>query len=577
MIAKRQSHASSKASRLRDRAAGHRRHSVDITKSLRLRAECHLCRGMALSVIEGTADNVPADRGIEICSLEKSGKSGLRPENATTRLWLLRDRLAKKRSSDVEIKALAREYLARLERDVRERLVMAILAQLPDDLSPSESLVASKNLFGLREAIRERRPRTARRMGRPFSLMLDRLLRVGERSFYVRGEIANHGAPVGAVTAVSPEGWRIELAGSRPEGAETSRFCSFFRVPSASPLSLGWVFELSDNEGTVVETSGPPVIEDRTQAQASLLADMEKLAGGRDLASHIGPAMAELLNARREAAVPASAVSIGPHTGDADISLIVTVDERISWYEQQLIQIASDPELTTLEIIYVVQSPACAAELLDRAHQLHDLYGLSMKFVVPREPMTVAQGMNQAAQLARGRLLVLSRNSVLPANPGWIGRMARFHDSTPGAGAVGAKMLYPAGDSVSSAGMRMIRCANDGICRAQPRMRGLHRRFAAANATETIAATAEGCLLVSAQSLRSVGGLHDAYLRREAAHIDLCLRLGSAGRENWYLPDVEALDFDDAIAAPAELRFDEWLLNQQWRERMAALASSAAN
>jgi hypothetical protein len=394
--------------------------------------------------------------------------------------------------------------------------------------------------------------------------------------FYVSGQFDNHGAPIRRLTAVSPEGWRVELAPSfslRTLDTLVSKFCAHFELPLSSPLSDGWIFELADVDGATVESTAPAVVVDRAVVRKCLLADLEHAPKDDEtvLGQQIGPAIAQLQSMGRAAAEPARIQTIGPRPKDVDVSLIVTLDERIDLFEQQLIQFALDPDLARAELMYALQSPQPAAELLDRAGQLHDLYGLSMRFVVPREAITAAQAVNSAAEVAGGRLLFITRSSILPTDPGWLSRLARFYDASPAAGAVGAKLLYPTGHSVSSAGVDIAKSASDGRWQVQPRCRGLHRLFSAANTTGRVAAVADG-FLISAQALRGSGCWNDLYLSREYAQTDFCLRLRATGRENSYLCDIEFLSFNDAAAPPAEMRFDGWLFKHLWQDQIAALA-----
>jgi len=574
-------------------AQSRRPSEADAKGKLRIRAACRLCRDLELIVAAAPDSSAWAENVVPVCSLRQSIYNGAGSKNHSTHLWLIRQRSVGNRAPEVDIKTFAREYLAGLEGSVREQLLKNLLAHIPPNLAPAEAIATSENLHRLREAIRERQPRRIDPLRRQFGLNIDRILRIGERSFYVCGQFHNCGATIGRLTGVSPEGYRIELARTchvypphHAEGSpttlqvngngETARFCALFELPFASPLSVGWVFEWADANGTAVEATAPAVIEDQPMVRASLLKELESGSDADEtlLAQQLGSALAQLQSRRRAAAPPVRTQTVGRLPDDADVSLIVALDERIDLFEQQLVQFAFDADLARVELVYVLESPSFAAELLDRARQLHDVYGLPMRFVVPGESITAAQAVNHAAEVAHGRLLLLTRNAVLPTEPGWLSRMVRFYESKPAVGAVGAKLLYPAGDSVSAAGVQIVKFPSEGTWRVQPRCRGLHRRFVAANVTGQVAAVGEGCLLVSAQSLRDVRLLNDAYLGREFVHVDFCLRLRAAGRENWYLSDVELLHFDNAAGTPAVGRFDGWLFNQLWHDQIDALAAT---
>ena len=154
-------------------------------------------------------------------------------------------------------------------------------------------------------------------------------------------------------------------------------------------------------------------------------------------------------------------VQYGTPSESPEVSIIVPLYQRIDFLEQQLAQFVHDPEILQAELIYVLDSPELADNLRDTAAQLHALYRVPFRVVMLEANAGFSGVNNVGARLARGRLLLLLNSDVLPDKPGWLGKMIRFYDSTPGIGALAPKLLYE-DDSLQHAGLYFYR-QRDGL------------------------------------------------------------------------------------------------------------------
>ena len=146
---------------------------------------------------------------------------------------------------------------------------------------------------------------------------------------------------------------------------------------------------------------------------------------------------------------------------------------------------------------------------------------------------------NAGACLARGRLLLLLNSDVLPDEPGWLGRMRDFYDSTPDIGALGAEAplrgrLDPARGHV----LLPARRARE-VGRRATTSRACTAAFPAANVARAVPVVSGACMMIDRVLYEELGGLTRLYVQGDYEDSDLCLRLSQAGRENWYLPDAE--------------------------------------
>jgi GT2 family glycosyltransferase len=173
--------------------------------------------------------------------------------------------------------------------------------------------------------------------------------------------------------------------------------------------------------------------------------------------------------------------------------------------------------------------------------------------------------MNAGASVARGTLLLLLNSDVLPAEPGWLGRMQAFRDATPNIGALGPKLLYE-DDSLQHAGLYFDRTLEGPTAGSWANMhyyKGLHKDLPAANIARPVPAVTAACLLIEKDLYEQVGRLPDVYVQGDYEDSELCLRLQEAGRDNWYLPSVELYHLEGSSYSTEErgitASYNRWL------------------
>src|SRR5438876_9629399 len=146
-----------------------------------------------------------------------------------------------------------RETVAGLDADTRSRVMQLLVSAAGDRLTGSCAPSASRALFAAREALRERLPRPTIATGYPLGGHIGCFFAIDTNFFYVRGWLASRDSPLKRVTAVSPEGCRIELlerlfcqldpdlnglGGAVSEDGEYQRFgfICYFEAPAPSHL-----------------------------------------------------------------------------------------------------------------------------------------------------------------------------------------------------------------------------------------------------------------------------------------------------------------------------------------------------
>ncbi len=496
----------------------------------------------------------------------------------------------------IDLHTLAQDGLAWLAPETRIEVMEFLAAALTEHRGTTNLLRLNKNLFVVRELLRERLPICTIAPNQPQGLHVDAIVAVDETSFYIQGWLRDEEAKITRLTAVSPEGSRVELLGKifrypRPDVEQFYRtiatdhltvkpgFICYFEIKVPSRLATGWVIEMRNAAEVAVEVPAPSTIRGPITARNTILASLPLAVLPNEplMADHIHPAISRLQERHREMVGVESVAQHGIPNETSEVSIIIPLYGRIDFVEQQLAQFVHDPEIHQADLIYVLDSPELADNLKEFAAQLFQLYRIPFRVVILKRSVGYSAANNVGVSLAYGRLLLLLNSDVLPDCPGWLGTMVAFYDATPGVGALGPKLLYE-DDSLQHAGMYFYLPTSSALAYLWQNMhyfKGLHRHLPAANVPRPVPALTGACLMIEKDLYTRVGGLQDQYVQGDHEDSDLCLRLIEAGYENWYLPCAELYHLEGQ-SYPGPLRgrtalYNRWLHTRLWDERIRAV------
>jgi GT2 family glycosyltransferase len=496
---------------------------------------------------------------------------------------------------DIALQTLLRDELAGLDADERARLLEFILAAVAGELRGPGAITFAERLARIRDGLREQLPRTAVSDTDPYAVEAEAVYALDDDSFWVRGWLYDADHTVESLVAVSPEGARADLlAGAyRYErldiqerfaafGSPTDErhgFMTLLTLPAPSHLADGWIVELRTSSGVAFEVELPPVERRPERTRAHLLHDMGAERPGSDelVRGHLHPALQRIQGQFESAVKIETVLDVGSHVPETpDVTVIVPLYKRIDFVEHQVAHFARDPELAAAEILYVLDSPEIADNLLDSVNALSVLHEISLRVAVMASNAGYSGANNAGVSVARGRRIVLLNSDVIPDEPGWLGKMSAFYDATPGIGALGPKLLYE-DDSLQHAGMYFYRPEGRRVWANHHYFKGMHRSFAAANVARAVPAVTAACMMIDRDLYQEAGGFSHAYVQGGYEDSDLCLRLIEMGRENWYMPGAELYHLE-AQSFTAERRkaaaaYNMWLHTQTWNDRIESVAA----
>jgi GT2 family glycosyltransferase len=502
--------------------------------------------------------------------------------------------LKEARSPSADVGPLLAELLT-TPQDVRQSLLDFLIGATADATFSRRKLASALNR--IRDTLRERLPVSVVERDEPRAVNVDGIWQLDERAFYLEGWARHEEGTLESLTAVSPEGERIEFGATvfrypRPDvsefygldGAtyEKLGFIAYLETTAPSTLSEGWVVELHDATGAKIEVRGPQVTRDIAAARSTILGDfIQEPLPAEDLKTrHLRPAIERIQRRLASHIAIAEVDEYGSPPTDPEVSIVVPLYQRVDFVEHQLAQFVHDPELFETELIYVLDSPEQADYLRSYARQLHRLYRVPFRVVTLSRNGGFSLANNLGASVAGGRLLLLLNSDVLPERPGWVGELAAFYDSSPKIGALSPKLLYE-DDSLQHAGLYFDRPEGTFVWANEHYFKGLHRDLAAANEARPVPAVTGACLMVSRSLFEEHGGLPGHYVQGDYEDSDLCLRLAAAGLDCWYLPSVTLYHLEGQSYPSEERRlasqYNKWLHTHLWGDAIQRCMNQSAN
>jgi len=469
-----------------------------------------------------------------------------------------------------DLTTFLREGPAGWDAAARTRL-LGFLASLGAEHGLSSSL--SDGLRQAREALRERWPISTGDRRTRCGLTVDRLHRIDECAYYVRGRVWDELAPIAMLAAFSPEGERVELQDLVcPHPTGEGGFAGLFETRSPSRGDEGWVLEAGSGPGRGLEISATLAPDPLHTLFSDTALEFTGAEALRE--DHIHPAVTRLNELRRAGTGIVELADYGPVPASPAISLVVPLQRRLDLVEHQMAQFAADPEIRGCELLYVLDDPDQGDVLRELGAELFSLYGLPFRLAALTAAGGPAFACELGASLTRGARLVFLGSDVLPDRQGWLGAMAAALDSNPGAAAVTPKLLFADG-AIDQAGLEYSRAPSSGRCLLRHRLRGLHRDVPAAAEGGPVAAAGLACLMIDVEELGDAGGLRGQYGLAEYEGSDLARRLSELGRELRYVPEAELYRLEGLGAEPEPFGrpYAQWLHSRIWGEAIAEQAA----
>ena len=174
---------------------------------------------------------------------------------------------------------------------------------------------------------------------------------------------------------------------------------------------------------------------------------------------------------------------------------------------------------------------------------------------------------NRGAELARGTILALLNNDVVPKENSWLSEMVSYA-LRPEIGLVGARLWYPNGP-IQHGGV--ILGAGGVAGHAHVGIRYESGYFARPHLAQNLSAVTAACAVVRRELYLELGGLDEKNLAVAFNDVDFCLRLREAGYWIVWTPHAELIHhesasrgFDDSTAKQVRFLAETDYMNAKW-------------
>ena len=219
--------------------------------------------------------------------------------------------------------------------------------------------------------------------------------------------------------------------------------------------------------------------------RAHLLTDMTAERPGEDelVREHVHPALTRIQDRLAQGVAVDTVVEIGKDASalaGADRDRAALQADRLRRAPARAVR-AATRSCAAADLLYVLDSPEVADNLLDSAHALSALHGVPFR-VVADEPQRRLLGGQQRRRLGRAGQPRRAAELRRDPRPAGLARqdVARSTTPRPDIGALGPKLLYE-DDSIQHAGLYFYRDPGARVWGNQHYFKGMHRSFPAAN------------------------------------------------------------------------------------------------
>lgn len=304
------------------------------------------------------------------------------------------------------------------------------------------------------------------------------------------------------------------------------------------PHISGLVYQLA-GAGAVTPSAGGPVARDELEfiKSALMLLSPSSPRLQQLMDQHFGPLIEGVWKSRPRQADAPLRKDFGLPPTHPRVSVLVPLYGRYDFVQHQLALFANDPTWRDIELIYIVDDPEIEDLVVQRAHHLYPVFGVSFSMVYCGQNQGFSGANNLGARMASGEFLILMNSDVMPAQPGWVQAFVEAFSALPDAGILGCKLLYEDG-SLQHAGMSLEPHADwDGLPVNHHPGKGLPDSAADGEPFRATAVTA-ACMAIRRALYLQLGGLDEGYIIGDFEDSDLCLRAARQGINTYVVPTI---------------------------------------
>ncbi|MDP5029225.1 glycosyltransferase family 2 protein [Paraglaciecola sp.] len=246
-------------------------------------------------------------------------------------------------------------------------------------------------------------------------------------------------------------------------------------------------------------------------------------------------------------------------------SVIIPLYGRYDFMRYQLSNFSRFGCLKTAEIIYVVDDPRIAKNVIKVAPELYKLFQIPFKLLLLEKNVGYGRANNIAAQHAVSDNLILLNSDVLPMSSDWDTRLVSYLEQTDNVGLIGVRLLFEDG-SIQHDGMAQMELDdfpglkfNDHPKKGWPlSMVNTPKEFARCDMVTA------ACVAIKKSLFNKLEGFDSDYLLGDFEDSDLCQKALAHGHSNYIARDIELFHLErqsQNLTEPGDWKFRVTLIN----------------
>jgi GT2 family glycosyltransferase len=243
-------------------------------------------------------------------------------------------------------------------------------------------------------------------------------------------------------------------------------------------------------------------------------------------------------------------------------TLIVPLYGRYDFMRYQISNFSRFKTLENRELIYIVDDPAIAKNVLAIARELEVIFDVSFSVLILDINIGYGPANNMAVGYAKGNNILLLNSDVLPKDGDFLNKLELKLETSDDIGIVGCRLLYE-DDSIQHDGMQPYTLSeypniilNDHPKKGWPTSL-VHSK------SEAIPLLTAACVLMKKSLFVKLNGFDTDYILGDFEDSDLCLRALELGYKNYICRDV--------VLNHLERQSQNLIKNDGWKFKMTLL------
>ena len=269
---------------------------------------------------------------------------------------------------------------------------------------------------------------------------------------------------------------------------------------------------------------------------------------------------------------------------DPVASIIIPLYGRYDFMRYQLSNFSTGNQTENCEVIYVIDDPKIAPDVLKLAREMEIITSQSFSVLRLSKNVGFGKANNIGVKYASSDIIALLNSDILPKSPDWLDKLIETAKQ-PSTGIVGARLLFE-DESIQHDGMAPMRLTEyPGLIFNDHPRKGWPKELSPYNeSVEPCPLITAACWVMKKANFTAVGGFAPEYVLGDFEDSDLCLQMLELGLTNYIRRDVELYHLErqsQNLVKPGRWKHNITILNaiyfnKKWKATLEKMEEATA-